>query len=118
MEIEKLKVGDKLYIKQNIRYSSLVEYTFATVERLTTTQAILSNGTKLINEPVNNGYDNSVGFSVYGDRWNKWHMETPEMVEEAKIYNDRRKKINWFNRQQFTDEYKILIYELLKPEQN
>jgi len=113
--MEKLKIGDKLYIKVNRRLSNFVDYKFAEVVRLTKTQAILSNGTKLINEPTSNWHDEEKKFfSEYGDKYSKWTFQDEKIIDEA---NKERKKIKihvWFRDKFFTELEKEQIYNLLK----
>jgi hypothetical protein len=119
-----LKVGDKVYQKDYPRYpnQNMVDwynYKSATVQRLTKTQAILSNGVKLINEPENGigwkeqGY--LAAYPIYGDRWNKYFIETPESLADGMIQKKRAKVQNWFVAQKFTEEQKIAIYNLFNP---
>jgi len=112
--MEKLKVGNKLYHTYHSRWNSDVRYDFATVDRLTKTQAILSNGIKLINEPIKGHYDKEVGYGVYGERYDKWYFENPEVLLEAKKEKERQKIDIWFSAKKFTDEEKEMIYNLLK----
>lgn len=114
MELELLKIGDKLYHKGHQRYGDNIYYSFSEVVRLTKTQAILSNGTKLINEPIYDHYNKKVGYSVYGDRWRKWHIETNEIVEAAKKEKERQFINHWFEKTKFTEEQKSIIYKTLK----
>lgn len=114
--IRKLCVGDKVCNIRNQRWSDGVVYSFATVIRLTATQAVLSDGTKLINEPTKISYTNGkYGFSVYGDRWTKWQLVTGEILVEASIEKERQFINKWFDAQKFTNEQKKSIYNLLNP---
>lgn len=108
--MELLKIGDKLYYKEHSRWTDNVLYKFATVDRLTKTQAILSNGTKLINEPIKDHYDKAVGYPIYGDRWNKWYFETEEILQEAKKEREKQIINSWFEKRKFTNEEKRIIY--------
>ena len=66
--MELVKIGDKVYNERYHSWTKTVSYRLATIERLTKTQAILSDGTKLINEPTK-GYDsNQIEYPQYGDR--------------------------------------------------
>lgn len=112
--MEQLKVGDKLYNKQHQQWGNNVYYNFSTVERLTKTQAILSNGTKLVNEPKFDNWSKTIGYSVYGDSWNKWHIETPEILEEANKEKTRQKIVNWFKNRKFSEEEQFIIYNTFK----
>jgi len=114
--MEKLKIGNKLYIKNSSRYSDFTDYKFADVVRLTKTQAVLSNGTKLINEPTTNWNDsNKIHFSEYGDRFNKWTFQTPEIIQEALKERKRINIYNWFKNKVFTESEKEQVYNLLTP---
>ncbi len=108
--MEKLKVGDKLYLKQHARWGDDIYYQFASVERLTKTQAVLSNGVKLINEPSKDYYSKEIGYSVYGDRWTKWYFQNEQILIEAKVEKEKRLIDNWFSKRKFTNEEKKIIY--------
>ena len=112
--MELLKVGDKVYYKDHSRWTNFVTYKFATVDRLTKTQAILSNGTKLINEPTNDNHDKVFGYSTYGDKWSKWYVQTPEILEEARLEKERQAIVRWFNDRKFSEEEKRIIYNKFK----
>jgi len=64
--MEKLKVGDKVYHERYHTYGDNVTYIVETVERLTNTQAILSNGVRLINAPYE--HNSVVMYSQYGEK--------------------------------------------------
>jgi len=112
--MEKLKIGDKLFNKKHQQWGSNIYYKFATVERLTKTQAVLSDGTRLINEPQIKSYDKIISYPVYGDTWTRWHFETPEILEEAKKERDRQAVIRWFDSRKFSEEEKRIIYNTFK----
>lgn len=112
--MNKLKIGDKLYNKEYSRWTNSTYYKFASVERITKTQAILSDGTKLINEPTKSHYENIVGYCVYGDRYKKWSIETEDIIIEAKIERERQDIIKWFANRKFSDEDKRIIYNKFK----
>jgi hypothetical protein len=115
--MEKLKIGDKVYHIKH-KNSGAISYNLAHVERLTKTQAILSTGVRLINEPTENKSDNNIiGYYVFGNRWEKWHIQTPEILEEAKKHKEMQKISIWFSNKKFTDEEKKIIYNLFN-EQN
>lgn len=110
--MELLKIGDKVYNANHSSFSRNVNYKFATVERLTKTQAILSNGTKLINEPIKGYYERDYGFCVYGDKYTKWYLATDEILLKAEKEKERQLIKSWFNNKikTFTDEEKKIIY--------
>jgi hypothetical protein len=108
--MELLKIGDKLYCKEISRWTDNVTYKFSTVQRITKTQAILSNGTKLINEPTKGHYDEVVGYTTYGDRWKKWYFETEEILLLAKKEREKQIINSWFEKRKFTNEEKRIIY--------
>lgn len=112
--MELLKVGDKVYEKTHQRYGKNVYYNFSEVERLTKTQAILSNGKKIINEPSKGHYDNLIGYPTYGNRWNKWHIVTPEIIEESNKEKTRQKIVSWYNNRKFSEEEQFIIYNTFK----
>lgn len=108
--MELLKVGDKVYNKTHERWGNNVYYNFSTVERLTKTQAVLSDGTKLVNNPVLCYHNNIVGYRTYGDTWNEWHIQTPDIIAEAKLEKERQSIVNWFSRREFSEEEIRIIY--------
>ena len=110
-EMKRLEVGDKVYNKEHARWGGNVYYRFEVVERLTKTQAVLSNGIKLINEPVKPSFsEDTVGYSVYGDRWKKWHIQTDEIILEAKAEKERQTINSWFELRKFTESEKQIVY--------
>lgn len=112
--MDSLKIGDKVYHKREAIFGNNVYYKFSTVERLTKTQAILSCGTKVVNNPILDSYTKVIGFSQYGDRYNMWYMQTPEILEEAKIERERQKIVKWFNEHKFSENEKMIIYNIFK----
>jgi hypothetical protein len=108
--MELLKVGDMLYNKEYSQYSSNVFYKFATVERLTKTQAILSDGTRLVNEPKENWHDKVIEYHIVGDKYTAWRFETDEILKEAEAEINRQKIVRWFNEKKFTEDEKFIIY--------
>lgn len=113
-ELRKLVVGDRLCNKIAVRFGKGTFYTFATVERLTKAQAVLSNGVKLVNEPHIGRFGNDVEYSTYGDSWNKWTFETEELIEEARKEEERQQINNWFASRTFSEEEKAIIYNTFK----
>jgi len=112
--MEKLKVGDKLYQKSSSRYTQFTDYIFGTVERITKTQAILSNGYKIINDPKVDWYNKDIYcFSQYGDSYKRWFIQTNEIIKEANAENKRKKIYYWFRDKQFSDEEKLQVFNLL-----
>lgn len=110
---EKLKVGDKVCQVTYSRWDNDVYYIFEDVERLTKTQAILKNGTKLINDATNS-WGSGYSFMTYGDRYSRWNITTPEIIEAYTIEKERQKINSWFNKQKdlFTYEQKKQIFNL------
>jgi hypothetical protein len=114
MEMELLKVGDKVYSEKHLTYSRNVGYKFSTVERLTATQAILSCGTRLVNKPKL-GYDRkTVEYPTYGDLYTKWSISTPEILEEARLQRERQTIVRWFDSRKFTEDEKRIVYAKFK----
>lgn len=114
--MKELEVGDKLVLISHQKWGNNMYYNFSEVERLTKTQAILKDGTKLIKEPVS-CYDfekseRKERFMTYGDRWRKWQFVTDSILEDAKKENHRQKVNNWFSSQKFTQEQILEIYNL------
>lgn len=114
MENGKLKVGDKVYQANRNNYHSTVRYTFETVERLTPSQAVLSNGAKLKNQESKDWLGN-VQFIEIGSR-ESWYLTTEKVLEDAKKEAQRQKINYWFLKQQFTDEQKQQIYNLFNTD--
>lgn len=112
--MELLKLGDKVYEKTHQRYGNNIYYNFSEVERLTKTQAILANGKKIINEPTKGHYDTVIGYPTYGNRWDKWHIVTPEILEEAQKEKTRQTIVRWFDNRKFSEEEKYIIYNTFK----
>ncbi len=98
-----LKVGDKLYSVRNHHYK------FGTVERLTKTQAVLSNGVRLINASKKDWFGNS-GYQVYGDSFVEWYLETPEILEDHSKIKERQMINLWFDKRKFSHEDKRIVY--------
>lgn len=109
----RLKVGDKVYRKQYQRFGDrVVSYNMTEVERLTKTQAILRDGTKLINEPTTD-YNKNVCFSEYGERSNRYKRLTDEIIKEQAEWKNAVKAVNWFDAQKWTEEQKIQVFNSL-----
>ena len=113
MKDGKLEVGDKVYSKYYGRNS--VRFSFSKVERLTKTLAILSSGTRLVNEGKIQHYSNNEGFLVYG-AFDWWHLENEEVLKEYKEAQHQSKVNSWFSNQKFTYEQKQQIYNLFNTE--
>ena len=111
--MEKLKIGDKVYIAETSRWSSRVNYILDEVVRLTKTQAALSSGRKIINEPTTDWYKKDC-FLEYGERCNKWYLQTDEILVTVKAERERQDIEQWFVSKKFTDEEKKIIYLKLK----
>jgi hypothetical protein len=108
---ENLEIGDKLVNIENNRWTSFTKYTFASVERLTKTQAILSNGVRLKSEK--SMWDGVVMFKVVGS-YGSYQFATPEI---RIIAEKERKNIiahNWISSKKFSNEEKLLVYEYFK----
>lgn len=69
--MEKLKLGDVVFLKCYKPLDSNQTYLEQTVIRLTKTLAVLDNGTRLVNEP--NYFNNypEYGSGSYGNQWSK-----------------------------------------------
>lgn len=112
--MELLKIGDKVYNKKHQRWGDNFYYQFSTVERLTKTQAALSCGTKLVNKPELDYHSKTMGYPTYGDSWTKWHIQTPEILEEAKLEKKRQTIVRWFDNRKFSEEDKRIVYTKFK----
>jgi len=107
--MEKLKVGDKIYVAETSKWSSRVNYIIDEVVRLTKTQAVLSKGTKIINEPTIDWYKKYC-FLQYGNRYNRWYHQTDEILDNIKIEKEKQLIENWFYNKKFTEEEKRIVY--------
>ena len=124
-EIE-LHIGDKVCYKEFPRWGSIDGYyslTSATVERITNTLYVLSSGVKLRKgiRNVNYSGDNFIaGWNQQGDNWKTWQIETPEITQEAAMFDKKQKEyykvVNWFSSRKFTYEEKIKIFELFNQD--
>lgn len=112
--MEKLKVGDKVYLKSYSKWGKDVHYKFGIVERLTKTQAVLDCGTRLINEPKADYYTKNVSYGEYGDTWTKWKIQTPQILEAARIEGERQKVVTWFENKKFNEDEMKIVYEHFK----
>lgn len=108
--MEKLKIGDKVCLVRNDRWTG-TSYYFDEVVRLTKTQAVLNSGKRLINTPtIQYGI---VKYPDYSDRWDKWQITTPEIIEVAQKLNHDRKIYNWFRDYKFSQSEKETIYNFI-----
>jgi len=108
--MEKLKIGDKIYIAETSRWTGRINYILGEVVRLTKTQAVLSNGRKIINEPTTEWHNTKTSFCEYGDRYRKWFLQTEEVLIKVRKENERQFIGQWFNFKNFTDEEKMIVY--------
>jgi len=118
--MEKLKIGDKLYRKENQRWGKeLRSYNISEVVRLTPTTAVLNTGVKLINIPVKLYHSENFGFEVYGDRWSKYEMLTNEIVKEHSEWFKlvKAKQFVDANERKWTDEQYLQINDLFNNNQ-
>jgi hypothetical protein len=112
--MEKLKVGDKIYIAETSRWSKRINYVLDEVVRLTKKQAVLSKGRKIINEPTTEWNNKETCFSEYGDRYRKWFLQTEEVLIKVKAEKERQFIEQWFSNKKFTDEEQKLVYVKFK----
>lgn len=109
-----LKVGDKVVLEDVSRWSKTVYYAFAEVVKVTKTQTILDNGTRLKVNSSRNWRHKEV-FDEIGSHYGyQWQLSTPEIVEKAKVEQKRQQVEKWFSSYKFTDEQKAAIYEMFK----
>lgn len=113
--MEKLKVGDKVFIKRDSRWYGF-NYILTEVERLTKTMAVLKNGTKLINEPKLSSWGSSVErivFEEYGNRHEEWSKPTEQNLDEIRNFNYQQKVLKWYsdNKDKFSFEQIERIYK-------
>lgn len=104
-----LEVGDRLYNRGYSRWTGKVTYTFATVERITETQAILSNGARLTNEPKKFYLDAEYGYLAIGNL-SKWYIVKEDVLLEAEKEKERQAIDSWFAKRSFSSEEKRIIY--------
>lgn len=112
--MEKLKVGDKIYIAETSIWSKRINYILDEVVRLTKTQAVLSKGRKIINEPTTEWDNKETCFPEYGDRYRKWFLQTEEVLIKVKSERERQFIEQWFSNKKFTDEEQKLVYVKFK----
>jgi hypothetical protein len=112
--MEKLKVGDKIYIAEMLVWSNRINYVFDEVVRLTKTQAVLSKGRKIINEPTTEWNGKETCFLEYGHRHRKWFLINEEVLEKVKEERERQFIEKWFSSKKFTDKEKRLVYFTFK----
>jgi len=114
----KLEVGDKVAIVDYVGFSRRKRYRFATVERVTNTLAILSNGDRLERESRG-------GLTITGeqeeDEWKVkgassyfdcYKKETPEIRAEANKEKALSDADAWFNSDTLTREDKLILKQL------
>lgn len=113
--MEELKIGDVVFLKTSERFSGKLIYIRSIVIRLTKTRAILENGTQLINEQTK-GCGDTIGYTVYGDRYKVYQIQTDKDAEIINKWEEEQKIINWWlsNRDNFTVEQVKQIHSLLK----
>lgn len=111
-EKRKLQVGDKLYKRGDNRWGRESIPQFASVVRLSATQALLSNGVRLKNEI--RFWSEKLCFSEVGKNFEFWYFETPEIVEEAKRLKEESRIRRWFELKKWDIEEMKLVYETFK----
>lgn len=111
--MEILKVGDKVVKVSCHPWSNDKYYNFSTVVRTTKTQAILENGTKLINE-ISHDYSKNIVFREYGNRYDYYSIVTDELIKESKDEKLRQYINIWFFEKKFTEKEKFIIYNNFK----
>ena len=116
MELRKLIVGDVLYRKYSERYSRNVIIDVATVERLTPTQALLSNGVRLINDvPKITEYKKVPEYTIKSDSFSSYRFITDNIIKEKEELNRVNKIKKWWfkSKDSFTMNELEEIYNLL-----
>jgi hypothetical protein len=105
-----LKVGDRVCHVNDSSWNRFVQYEFATVIRVTETQAVLDKThlTKLCKDKLAED-----AYYKYGNKRSKWVIETQELVELARVSRKRQTIYTWFENKKFTQEEKTTIYNLL-----
>lgn len=112
MKMEKLKVGDKVCYKHYF-YGELRRIEVSEVERLTKTQAILKNGDRLKNEPIECYNNKEIYYNSIGYNTKSYELLTEENILFISNFKHEIKINNWFNLKKFTFEEKEKIYNLL-----
>lgn len=107
--MKKLKLNDFVYCQKR----GSTPYEISEVVRLTAKLAILSNGTRLINEPRLD-WGGKHCYRDYGNKYGSdYYILTNDILEE----NKRRKKISKVNiaikNNELTDDIKLEIYNLI-----
>jgi hypothetical protein len=113
IEMEQLKIGDKMYNVKQQGFDDFMRYSFSEVAALTITLAVLKNGVKLINQPKTS-YIEPIGYSVKSDRNSHWHLMTVEVIRKAQIENEKIEVHDWFEKKQFNFDEKRAIYKAFK----
>lgn len=110
--MEQLKVGDKVCRLNQGRFSKFTSYDFSEVERITSTQAILKSGHRIINKPRKSYFGEHAEFEEYGNKYgSNWIIVTDEILAKAKIEQIKIKANNWFGSHKFTIEQMVTIYD-------
>jgi hypothetical protein len=112
--MDKLKIGDKVYNIENRRFEELnTYYKIETVVKLTPTQAVLSNGVRLINEGFFNGkVDNGIKFNIFGKR-GYWILVNEENIPMLNKNIKEQTAYHWFQTHKFTIADMLKIYNTL-----
>lgn len=114
MENNKLQIGDELVLVSYQRWGNNKFYKASKVVKLTKTQAILEDGTRLINDLVRMSYysdEKEKGFEEYGNRSDRWQILTDKIKSEWQEEKQRQKINNWFSNKKFTEEEKKIIFD-------
>ena len=107
MKNNKLEVGDEVY-RERSSWTNRNNYEILKVNRVTKTTAILSDNTKLKIESKSKRWA-----VIPHRRYTYYELLTEEIKTKITENNIFYTKISWFDKKQFTNEEKAIIYDLL-----
>lgn len=110
--MRKLEIGDKLYQVQRDGFDDFARYRFSEVVKLTKTLAILKNGVRLRNEPKESFLVEDIGYSVYRERGNHWHLVSLQAIRKAQIEQEKIRAHDWFHQKKFSLDEKVKLFKL------
>ena len=118
--MEKLKVGDRVYMVAASYCLTRRTYIFSEVERVTNITAVLKNGDKLLNEPKRltlNGKTEYTFHQMPHNTYASWKLVTQEVLDKYNAYLKQEAIDMWFSSYKFSDKQKETIYDMFKDEQ-
>ena len=108
--MRQLEVGDNVVYIHHLK-DDYRTFNFSEVVRVTKTQAILTDGTKLKINPIR-GFNSTYRYeNVLSYAFESWELVTPEILEDVEYQKEHQKMLDWFKRKSFSIEEKKLIYK-------